>query len=144
MQLHHLTGTAHKRPKRVGRGVGSHRGTYSGRGVKGQKARAGARIRPGFEGGQTPLYARLPKKRGFRSIHPKAAVVNVGALARAFPQGGTVDRRALQTAGLIPAGAPRVKILGEGEIGVALTVKGLPMSLSAQEKITRAGGRVET
>lgn len=143
MQAHHLRGTARRRRKRLGRGIGSRRGTYSGRGVKGQKARAGARLRPGFEGGRTPLYSRLPKRRGFRSRHPKAKVVNVEVLEGRFPQGATVDRRALIRAGVVPADAREIKILGDGEIRTALTLRGVAVSASAREKIEKAGGKVE-
>lgn len=142
MQVHQLSGVARKRRKRLGRGMSSRRGTYSTRGVKGQKARAGARIRPGFEGGQTPLYARLPKRRGFQSPHPKAAVVNVGQLEKLFPAGATITGAALRRAGLIRSGTPRVKILGDGELTTALTVEDLPVSASAKEKIEKAGGKV--
>lgn len=142
MQSHHLS-VSFKRRKRIGRGLSSRRGTYSTRGVKGQKARAGARIRPGFEGGQTPLWARLPKRRGFRSIHTKPAVVNVGALARAFSVGATVTRSALVKAGLTPSGARRVKVLADGEVTHALTVQGLSVSAAAKEKIEKAGGTVK-
>ncbi len=142
MQVHHLH-THRKRRKRVGRGIGSRRGTYSTRGVKGQKARAGARIRPGFEGGQTPLYLRLPKRRGFRSRAEKAVVLNVGTLGRRFANGATVDRAQLQAASLVAPNARRVKILGDGELRVALTVKGIQVSQSAREKIERAGGKIE-
>lgn len=141
MQLHQL-GVGRKRRKRVGRGIGSRRGTYSTRGVKGQKARAGARLRPGFEGGQTPLYARLPKRRGFRTLGEKAVVVNVGTLSSRFSSGAAVDRSVLVDFGLIPPRAERVKILGDGELRVALTVKGLLVSRRAKEKIEKAGGTV--
>lgn len=141
MQSHQLH-VHRKRRKRLGRGIGSRRGTYSTRGVKGQKARAGARIRPGFEGGQTPLYARLPKLRGFKSRAPKAAVVNVGALERTFPAGTTVTNAALVEAGLVSSGSPLVKILGDGELTKVLTIKQLKVSASAKEKIEKAGGRV--
>lgn len=144
MQVHRLSRTARKRRKRLGRGIASRRGTYSTRGVKGQKARAGARIRPGFEGGQTPLYARLPKRRGFRSPHEKAAVVNLGSLARAFPASATVTKAALVKEGLIPAGTRRVKVLGGGELVKALTIVGLSLSQCAKEKIEKAGGTVKS
>lgn len=142
MQIHQLSGVGRKRRKRLGRGLGSRRGTYSTRGVKGQKARAGARIRPGFAGGQTPLYARLPKKRGFHSLQERASVVSVSDLARAFPAGATVTHAALAHAGLVNPRARRVKILGDGELAHALTIEGLPVSASAKEKIEKAGGRV--
>lgn len=142
MQVHQLKGVAFKRRKRLGRGLGSRRGTYSGRGVKGQKARAGARIRPGFEGGQTPLYARLPKRRGFRSMHEKATVINLGDLARAFPAGATVDRNALVRAQLASPGDRRIKILANGQVTGPLMIDGLSISAAAQAKIEKAGGTV--
>lgn len=142
MQVHHLQGTARKRRKRVGRGLGSHRGTFSGRGVKGQKSRAGARIRPGFEGGQTPLYARIPKKRGFHSRAPKASVVTLDMLQASFPSGATITRTALVRAGCVPSGARRVKILRNGTLTKPFTIQGLLLSASAKECIQKAGGRV--
>lgn len=142
MQVHQLPGSTRRR-KRLGRGGGSGRGTYSGRGVKGQKARAGARLRPGFEGGRTPLYSRLPKRRGFRSRHPKATVVNVEVLEGRFPAGATVDRRALIRAAVVPADAREIKILGGGEINTALVLTGIAVSASARAKIEQAGGRIE-
>ncbi len=142
MQTHQLIGTGRKRRKRLGRGLGSRRGTFSTRGVKGQKARAGARIRPGFEGGQTPLYARLPKRRGFQSSHEKAAVVNLDDLERHFPSGATVTRSGLVTAGLVHRDARHVKILGDGALAKTLTVT-LPTSAAARQKIEAVGGKVE-
>lgn len=142
MQHHHLS-VHFKRSKRLGRGCGSRRGTYSGRGVKGQKARAGARIRPGFEGGQTPLYARLPKRRGFRAFQEKGVIVQVGQLEQSFAAGATITRSALRRARLIPPRARRVKILGNGEVTKALTLS-VPVSASAKAKIEKAGGKVVT
>lgn len=140
MQVHELR-LRKKRRKRLGRGIASRRGTYSTRGVKGQKARAGARIRPGFEGGQTPLYARLPKRRGFRSLREKPAVVNVGDLERQFPSGAEITRAALVSAGLIRPGVRRIKVLGEGTLTKSFAVHA-PTSASAKEKIEKAGGKV--
>lgn len=142
MQAHQLNGVAFKRRTRVGRGLGSRRGTYSGRGVKGQKARAGARIRPGFEGGQTPLYARLPKRRGFRALGERPTTVSVGALARSFPAGVTVDLPELVRAQLVPPSARRIKVLADGALRHALTLRGLAVSAAAKEKIEKAGGTV--
>lgn len=138
---HHQLSVRFKRRKRLGRGISSRHGTYSGRGVKGQKARAGSRIRPGFEGGQTPLTARLPKRRGFQSIHAKAAVVSVGRLEQSFAAGAAVTRAALVKAGLVPSVSRRVKILGDGALTKRLTVS-VPVSGSARVKIEQAGGRV--
>lgn len=140
MQVHQVRGSK-KRRKRLGRGLGSRRGTFSTRGVKGQKARAGARIRPGFEGGQTPLYARLPKRRGFRASKEKATVVNLDDLERHFPAGATITRAGLATAGLIRRDTRRVKVLGDGTISKALTVQ-VPASASAKKKIEGVGGAV--
>lgn len=141
MQLHALSVRA-KRRKRLGRGLGSRRGTYSTRGVKGQKARAGARIRPGFEGGQTPLYARLPKRRGFRSLRPKAQAVNLADLEKLFETRSTVTREGLVAVGLLSERTRGVKILGDGTLSKSLTIRGLPVSKSARVKIEHAGGRI--
>ena len=135
-----------KRRKRVGRGPGSGHGKTSTRGHKGQKARSGGGKAHGFEGGQMPLYRRLPK-RGFKNpFRREFAVVNVADLARVFPQGGEVTVEALVTAGLVKRGAARlVKVLGDGELGagLALTVHAHAFSKAAAEKIRAAGGRAE-
>ena len=141
MQRHELANRS-KRQKRLGRGLSSRRGTYSTRGVKGQKARAGARIPRGFEGGQTPLYARLPKRRGFRSLRETTHVVSLADLARRFPARATVTRARLVALGLLPRHSRRVKILGRGMLSMALTVRGLPVSASARKAIEQAGGQV--
>ncbi len=134
-----------KRPrKRVGRGPGSGHGKTSGRGHKGHKARSGGGKAGGFEGGQMPLYRRLPK-RGFLPPGGKRpyAVVNLAALGR-FPAGAVVDPGALVEAGLIKgADRDRVKVLGEGEATPALTVRVHAVSESARKKIEARGGRVE-
>jgi large subunit ribosomal protein L15 len=135
---------AKKRRKRVGRGPGSGHGKTSTKGHKGQKARSGGGKYGGFEGGQMPLYRRLPK-RGFLPPGGKTewAVVNVEALA-AFEAGGAVDPDGLVKAGLIKnADRARVKILGNGEVPHALTVKAHAVSGSARTKIEAAGGRIE-
>ena len=135
---------AKKRRKRVGRGPGSGHGKTSTKGAKGQRARAGGGKAGGFEGGQMPLYRRLPK-RGFTPPGGKTeyAVVNVEALA-AFAAGAAVDPDGLVKAGLIKNGARgRVKILGDGELAHALTVKAHAVSGSARSKIEGAGGRIE-
>lgn len=135
---------ARKDRKRVGRGTGSGHGTYSGRGCKGQKARAGNnKVRPGFEGGQLPLIKRLPRKRGFTNIFRiEYCTVNVGELS-AFESGAEVTREALMTAGVIKATMNPIKILGEGEIDRPLTVKAAKFSTSAKSKIEAAGGKAE-
>ena len=135
---------AKKRRKRVGRGPGSGHGKTSTKGHKGQRARAGGGKAGGFEGGQMPLYRRLPK-RGFTPPGGKTeyAIVNVKSLA-AFAAGGAVDPDGLVEAGLIKnSGRARVKILGNGDVPHALTVKAHAVSGSARSKIEAAGGRIE-
>jgi large subunit ribosomal protein L15 len=136
---------AKKRRKRVGRGPSSGHGKTSTKGHKGHKARSGGGKVVGFEGGQMPLYRRLPK-RGFTPPGGKTeyAVVNVKALGARFAAGSVVDPDALVAAGLIKNGArSRVKILGSGDVPHALTVKAHAVSGSARSKIEAAGGRVE-
>jgi len=134
-------GSRHRKV-RVGRGMGSKLGKTSGAGNKGQQSRRGYSRRAGFEGGQMPLHRRLPK-RGFSSPFPKTyAVVNVETL-NAFSAGDTVTPELLSGAGIVRAVRDRVKILGDGELKVALTVRAHKFSKSAQEKITRAGGKTE-
>lgn len=124
---------------RVGRGEGS-KGKTSGRGDKGTKKRY--QVRPGFEGGQLPLYMRLPKLRGFKSPFKKEyQVVNVAALAELFPQGGEITVADLVAKGAVRKGQP-VKVLGDGEISVAFTIKGVKASASAKVKIEAAGGSI--
>lgn len=124
---------------RVGRGVGSGLGKTAGRGQKGQFARRGT-FKPWFEGGQTPLARRLPK-RGFTK-HDQAVVaeINVGQL-EVFAAGAKVDERALRDRGLIKGHADRIKVLGNGELTKAVTVTAHSFSKSAQEKIAKAGGK---
>lgn len=124
---------------RVGRGEGS-KGKTSGRGDKGTKKRY--QVRPGFEGGQLPLYMRLPKLRDFKSPFKKEyQVVNVAALAELFPQGGEITVADLVAKGAVRKGQP-VKVLGDGEISVAFTIKGVKASASAKAKIEAAGGSI--
>lgn len=124
---------------RVGRGESS-KGKTSGRGDKGTKKRY--QVRPGFEGGQLPLYMRLPKLRGFKSPFKKEyQVVNVAALAELFPQGGEITVADLVAKGAVRKGQP-VKVLGDGEISVAFTIKGVKASASAKAKIEAAGGSI--
>ena len=144
MKLHELTPAknARKGVKRVGRGVGSGWGKTAGRGNKGHKARSGGQTHPGFEGGQMPLQRRLPK-RGFANIfRTRVAVVHIRDLSR-FESGSVVDRAALIQAGLIRGDWDAVKLLADGEIGLALTVKLDRVSRSAKAKIEAAGGTVE-
>lgn len=133
-----------KKKKRKGRGIGSGLGKTAGKGMKGQKARHGNNFgKIGFEGGQTPLFRRLPK-RGFKNTLAKTvAVFNVDELAARFDAGATVDVEALKTIGLLKRAVDVVKVLGNGEIDKALTIKLHAFSASAKEKIEKAGGTVE-
>ena len=116
------------------------RGKTSGRGDKGTKKRY--QVRPGFEGGQLPLYMRLPKLRGFKSPFKKEyQVVNVAALAELFPQGGEITVADLVAKGAVRNGYP-VKVLGDGEVSAAYTIKGVKASASAKSKIEAAGGSI--
>jgi len=136
-------GAKHKR-KRVGRGNASGHGTYSGRGLKGQKARSGPGLRAGFEGGQLPLIQRMSRKRGFTNIFRiEYAEVNLGSLASRFPAGSEVTPEALLQAGVIKNLRKPVKVLGQGDLGEALTVHAHKFSAAAREKIEAAGGKVE-
>jgi large subunit ribosomal protein L15 len=134
---------ARKFRKRVGRGAGSGHGTFSGRGCKGNKARAGFGIRPGFEGGQLPIIKRLPERRGFTNLFKKdISVVNVSAL-NCFHAGSSVTPETLLAEGLIKTTALPVKILAGGEIKKALKVKVDSYSTAAKDKIEAAGGTAE-
>jgi len=131
-----------KDKKRVGRGDGSRKGSFSGRGCKGQKGRAGFRMKPGFEGGQLPIIKRLPSQRGFNNIFKtEYDVVNVGQLS-VFEAGTEVDIVKLITAGLVKTGQNLVKVLGDGEIDRPLTVKADRFTATAKAKIEAAGGKV--
>ena len=145
MKLHELSpmeGSTKER-FRKGRGAGSGNGKTAGKGHKGQNARSGGGVRPGFEGGQLPLYRKLPK-RGFNNYRfaKKYAVVNVELLNK-FADGDVVDFAALLNAGIIKNVFDGVKILGEGEITKKLTVKAAVFSASAKEKIEAVGGKTE-
>lgn len=134
-------GSTHKR-KRVGRGNASGHGTFSGRGVKGQKARTGGRRRPGFEGGQTPLSLRMPKLKGFKNPRKEYFyVLNVEDL-NTFENGSAVDIDTLFEQKLINGKTRPVKILGTGNLEKNLNVTAEAFSRSAEEKITHAGGNV--
>ena len=134
---------ARHRPKRVGRGIGSGHGKTAGRGTKGQKARSGGAKGPGFEGGQMPLQRRIPK-RGFTNapFRKEYAVVNVEALNR-FEPGTEVTPELLQERGIVKDARDGIKILGDGDLKVALTVRAHKFSESARAKIGQAGGRAE-
>jgi large subunit ribosomal protein L15 len=137
-------GTALKKPRRVGRGTGSGQGCTAGRGNKGQGSRSGVGGGLAHEGGQMPLFRRLPK-RGFTNAKFRVtySIVNVKDLATAFPEGGEVDLAAVKAARLVKKKAVRLKVLGKGEIDVAVTVKADRISASARTKIEAAGGSVE-
>lgn len=133
---------AHKRPKRIGFGMGSGHGKTATRGSKGQRSRAGSSRRPGFEGGQMPLQRRLPK-RGFTNIFKKRyAIVNLGDLA-VFQAGEPVTPDTLADRGLVKGLADGVKILGGGELASPLSISAHLFSKSALEKIRQAGGKAE-
>lgn len=142
MRLHELKnvkGAVHRR-KRVGTGEGGGRGKTSGRGGKGQTARSGSGIRHGFEGGQMPIYRRLPM-RGFTNIFKKHyTAVNVGTLARV--SGDVVNRETLIAAGLLRSNVELFKVLAVGEVDRALTVHAHKVSETAKAKIEKAGGKV--
>ena len=140
-ELKPVEGARHYK-KRVGRGTGSGLGKTSTRGAKGQNARSGGGVRPGFEGGQTPLFKRLPK-RGFTNVNRvDYACVNVEDL-NCFEANTVVDAALLKAKGLIKKEYEGVKVLGNGELKVALTVKAKKFSNSAKEKISAAGGSIE-
>ncbi|MBQ3124021.1 MAG: 50S ribosomal protein L15 [Clostridia bacterium] len=140
-ELKPAEGSTHRK-KIVGRGIGSGVGKTSGRGHKGQKARSGGGVRPGFEGGQMPLYRRLPK-RGFTNIFAKKYVtVNVEVLDK-FNDGDEVTAESLLEKGIISKTLDGVKFLGRGEVTKKVTVKVAKISESAKEKIEKAGGKAE-
>lgn len=144
MNLHELSPAAgsKKAVKRIGRGAGSGNGKTAGKGHKGQKARAGRGMRPGFEGGQMPLQRRVPK-RGFNNVfRTEYNVVNLSALNQ-FEDGATVDIQALMDKGLVKGLKDGVKVLGNGELTRKLTVSANAFSKSAKEKIEAAGGKAE-
>jgi large subunit ribosomal protein L15 len=133
---------ANRKNKRVGRGIGSGHGKTATRGYKGQLSRSGARMRPGFEGGQMPLHRRLPK-RGFNNIHRKEyAALNLEKLG-SFEPGAKIDPEVLKSRGLVKNLRDGLKILGVGELPHALHVRAHKFSKSAVEKIQKAGGTVE-
>jgi large subunit ribosomal protein L15 len=131
-----------KARKRKGRGIGSGLGKTAGRGHKGQGARSGGGVRPGFEGGQLPLYRRLPKRGFTNRFALRYAEVNVGQL-EVFESGAVVTPEALKEKGIIRREFDGVKILGRGELKKKLTVKAAKFSKSAEEKITAAKGKIE-
>ena len=132
-----------KARKRVGRGDGSGHGTYSGRGLKGQKARAGGRMRPGFEGGQLPLIKRLPKKRGFHNhFRVEYTVIDLSAL-NTFEAGSEITVDILNKSGLLNSTNKPVKVLANGDVDRPLKIKLNKYSATAKSKIEAAGGTAE-
>jgi large subunit ribosomal protein L15 len=144
MKLHELKPAegSKKKRKRIGRGESSGYGKTAGKGAKGQNARSGGGVRPGFEGGQMPIHRRLPK-RGFTPYdQKKVAIINVKDLLR-FDANSLIDEAALRSAGLVKGIYDQVKLLGKGEISVPVTIKLQLISAAAKEKILAAGGRIE-
>jgi large subunit ribosomal protein L15 len=149
MQLHDLAGRpgARKMRRRKGRGIGSGKGKTAGRGVKGQKSRTGVAIK-GFEGGQMPLYRRIPK-RGFRPPHQKTwQIINLGALQKAIDDkrldaSQPIDAAAMLAAGLFKSASDGVRLLGKGELTAKIEVKVAGASASAIAAVEKAGGKVE-
>ena len=144
MNLNELRDNAGSRlkSKRLGRGIGSGKGKTSGKGVKGQKAREGVALN-GFEGGQLPIYRRLPK-RGFKNpTRVEYDVVNLDTLSERFKAGTVVTQQALRDVGVLKGGRRKLKVLGRGDITIALTVQAHKFSGTAAEKIAAAGGQAE-
>ena len=152
MQLHDLKPThTNKTRKRVGRG--GKRGTFSGHGSKGQKARAGARIRPGFRGGDNPLWKLFPKQRGatkktdvkhrsFSRHQTKPIIINLGLLNTVFNEGDMIDAKILMERGYIRTTKPGVKVLGTGELTKKFNFTGIEFSTAAREKVLKCGGSI--
>ncbi|MBU0707828.1 50S ribosomal protein L15 [Patescibacteria group bacterium] len=142
LSLSNLKPKARKKRRRVGRGNASGKGTYSGRGLKGQKSRSGGSLRPGFEGGRMTLVQQLPKSRGFKSFKVKPAVINVSDLQASFNNNDVVTPAKLRSKGLIHKAGSLIKVLGEGKIEKKLTVTADAFSKSANDAITKAGGKI--
>lgn len=145
MKLHELSPAigSTKEVKRIGRGHGSGHGKTAGKGHKGQWARSGGGVRPGFEGGQTALARRMPK-RGFNNIFAtEYAIVNVSDLEARFENGAVIDEAALVESGLVKKVFDGIKVLGNGEITKSFTVKAAKFTAAAAEKIEKAGGKAE-
>ena len=145
MKLHELSPAegSVQNSYRKGRGPGSGNGKTAGKGHKGQNARSGGGVRPGFEGGQLPLYRRLPK-RGFHNKFGKCyTIVNLETLNNKFEDGAVVDAAALLSTGVVSALCDGIKVLGRGELTKKLTVKAAVFSATAKEKIEAAGGKIE-
>ena len=131
-----------KKRKRIGRGTGSGHGQTSGKGHKGQKARSGGSVPPGFEGGQMPLTRRLPKRGFVNTLRKKWAIINLNDLAR-FKEGSTVDFQTLRQSGLVKGKYDGIKILGKGTVSHPLVLRVDRISQSAREKVESSGGKIE-
>lgn len=144
MQIHDLTPSpgSRKKRKRIGRGPGSGMGKTSTKGHKGLKARAGGSVRPGFEGGQMPLYRRLPKRGFFNIFKTYYAVLNVRDLD-VFEDGSTVEIESLKKAGMVKGRFDGIKVLGQGEVKKKFILKNVLVSKTAREKIESVGGSIE-
>ena len=127
---------------RKGRGPGSGNGKTAGKGHKGQNARSGGGVRPGFEGGQLPLYRKLPKRGFYNRFATQYAVINLSTLAK-FEDGAVVDLEVLRNCGIVKTNEDKLKVLGNGELTNKITVKAAVFSASAKEKIEAAGGKTE-
>ena len=146
MQNHTLssTGSKTRKRKRIGRGDASGNGSYSGKGMKGQKSRSGGGVRPGFEGGQLPLIKRLPSLRGFTNIFKtQYHAVNLDTILKMYPNGGDVSPGTLVETGVLKDQKLPLKVLGRGEINVNLKVSAHKFTKSAKEKIETAGGTIQ-
>ncbi len=132
-----------RRKRRLGRGISAGQGASCGKGMRGQKARSGSGTRPGFEGGQMPLYRRVPKLKHFTVINPKNfTVINVAKLG-SLSAGSEVTLESLMSAGIVTTNDGPLKILGDGELSISLTVKAAAFTTSARQKIEAAGGTCE-
>ena len=144
MKLHELSPAegSVKENFRKGRGAGSGNGKTAGKGHKGQNARSGGGVRPGFEGGQLPLYRKLPKRGFYNRFATQYAVINLSTLAK-FEDGAVVDLEVLRNCGIVKTNEDKLKVLGNGELTNKITVKAAVFSASAKEKIEAAGGKTE-
>ena len=144
MKLNELSPAKHSRkaPKRIGRGVGSGFGTTAGRGTKGHNSRSGGGVRPGYEGGQMPIHRRLPKRGFTNKFKKQIAVINIRDLQK-FESGTVIDSQALADKNLVTGRYDGIKMLGQGDIDIALTIKVNQVSKNAQAKIEKAGGSIE-
>ena len=140
MQIHDLKVKIQKKKRRIGRG--GKKGTYSGRGMNGQKSRSGANVNPIFEGGRSTLIEHLPKIRGFKSHRPKNQVVDLGHLEKHFADGDIVNPQSLLAKKIVDNMKVTIKILGDGELSKKLTVEKCLVSKVAKEKIEKAGGKI--